>query len=505
MMLKISGTDQRRNNLSFLLFYGKDNFKFGEDRFDPIKSESSYQKKLIKMSWGNWGLSINYRLITSWGNLTLSPYISKAFSSDMQKNWNNTNETGEISSVTSRKPSVLQVGIREIFNFPITHNLDGEVGFHQVWYDYNIGNSLFLYSNSQTKSNVTAPPKHSKNKILSEFAQLHLNINNTIESSIGIRGNWYDSDVRNHWSVEPRFSFKIELPYQSSTSIAFSHLTQYAQQVSSNYIYLPTDAWLPTASYGKPLKSNIVSLCYFKEINHRHSLKAEVWIRDMQNVAEYNSNIFYYTDNLDWHDKIIFGKGIAYGLDLEVWGNYRSLSYRLAYGLMWNRRKFAEINSGEYYPAKYDNRHKIDVNLGWTINERLDLNVQWEYVSGNRATVALYNIATPGSIFHDSPFVNPLDPGDQRQEGIDYYEKPNNIRLPAFHRLNLNLSIRGEINEKLSYRWDIGLYNAYCHMNPFTITKSYVNLTGTDKGNYRKFKTLSLIPTLPSISYTLFF
>ena len=226
----------------------------------------------------------------------------------------------------------------------------------------------------------------------------------------------------------------------------------------------------------------------------------------MNNLAEYVLNTSPETATIPWNDKLTFGRGWAYGFDLELKGNIKSINWNVAYGLMWNWRKFSELNSGKRYPAKFDNRHKIDICIGWKINERLELNGQWEFMTGSRMTLALYNIASPDIAFPEAPFVNPLDPEATRQDGIDYYESRNNIRLPSFHRLNISLSLKGRINNKLTYNWDFGLYNAYCRMNPFTIVKNYINSNWMNGDrDYRQFKTLSLFPILPSISYTLNF
>ena len=70
---------------------------------------------------------------------------------------------------------------------------------------------------------------------------------------------------------------------------------------------------------------------------------------------------------------------------------------------------------------------------------------------------------------------------------------------------NTNLSLTGRLRDKLTYQWDFGLYNAYSRMNPFAIVKNYSNLDWVSDGSYRKFKTLSLLPVIPSVSYTLYF
>ena len=488
-LVKLSATDQHNNDFSLVLFYGKDNFKLGEQRFDPENEYIRYKDYVNKLSWGNWGASLEYRFFTPSFNLRIQPYVSRAFALDIQEDM-----TAEVSNENSKskmeiKPSVLQVGMKEHFSIPIVNWIDLEAGLQQKWSGYDVGD--------QTES---------RNVILSCFGELNWNFKGVFKGSVGMRLNRYISRYRKFWNPEPRFAIKVNLPYESDIKVGYSRVAQYAQQVSSNYIYLPSDAWLPTASCHRPLICDIYSMGYKKKFKGLFSLNAEVWWKNMNNLAEYVLNTSPETATIPWNDKLTFGRGWAYGCDLELKGNIKSINWNVAYGLMWNWRKFSELNSGKRYPAKFDNRHKIDICIGWKINERLELNGQWEFMTGNRMTLALYNIASPDVAFPEAPFVNPLDPEATRQDGIDYYESRNNIRLPAFHRLNISLSLKGRINNKLTYNWDFGLYNAYCRMNPFTIFKNYINSNWMNGDrDYRQFKTLSLFPILPSISYTLNF
>ena len=79
---------------------------------------------------------------------------------------------------------------------------------------------------------------------------------------------------------------------------------------------------------------------------------------------------------------------------------------------------------------------------------------------------------------------------------LDYFTERNNVRLPAYHRLDLGINIyRPKKNGHLGI-WNISVYNAYCQMNPITIHKrSWINYS-------HYFETLSLLPIIPSISYT---
>lgn len=509
LMIKFNATDHKRNDVSFLLFYGNDTFKMGEERFDPKVTVGSgiYLRDINRMSWGNWGMSIDYRLSTPNWTLRVEPYISKAFAKDTQENMDDRGNSDVLTASTEMTPSVLQIGMKETFSFPISKPLDFNVGMQQSWYDYNVGNPKVTYTGVTIDAvSVLSPFKsHSNNGILSAYANLMLDLPEIVQASVGIRGGRYLSNRLRHWNFEPRANVKVNLPYSSSLSLGYSRVAQYAQQVSSNYIYLPSDSWFPTASYSKPLESDIYSLGYYKTIKEDFNVKAELWWKEMQNIAEFKPNISSTTINMPWYDKVTYGKGWAYGVDLETEGKYGPVSWTLAYGLMWNWRKISGINSNRKYPAKFDNRNKVDVNLGWRINDRMELNGNWMYMTGNRLTLALYNIAPPDISFPDAPFINPFDPGGERNDGIDYFQERNNVRIPSFHRLNVNLSVKGHLKGKLTYQWDFGLYNAYWRLNPFTVVKNYVDTEWKGDGSYRKFHSLSLLPILPSVSYTLNF
>ena len=501
LMVKFRATDQGKTELNILGFYGQDRFKLGEDRFDPNAGNDIYKSDRNKMSWGNLGLSVNYRHTADAGTLKLQPYVTRAFASDIQHNIMIDEASQPIAASSKTVPSVLRIGMKESFEFQITHTLKGSVGLQQSWSDYNVGEANPLYNDSSSRASA-----RSRNALLGGYGELSWSIGKMFGGSIGLRANRYLSSDMKHWNIEPRLLMKFILPRECKISLSYARMVQYAQQVSSSYIYLPSDAWLPTASEALPLVSDIFSLGVFKSFSAPYSIKGEVWWKQMRNIADFKPNMsMLIISDSPWYARLVFGRGWAYGLDIEAKGRYKYINWGIAYGLMWNWRKFPDINDGKRFPAKFDNRNKIDVSVGWKINNRLELTGQWEYVTGNRATVALYNIAPPDIAFPDAPFVNPLDPSGQRKDGLDYLGNRNNVRLPSFHRLNLNLSLTGQLSERISYQWDFGLYNAYSRMNPFAIVKNYDNLEWVTDGSYRKFRTLSLLPIIPSVSYTLNF
>lgn len=502
LILKFENIDKLRRNLSVVIFFGKDNFKLGDQYFNAEDKNQIYSLDINRMTWGNFGATVNYRLKTGNGTLNLQPYFSKAFAKDAEENIKDISGNGNLTAITELKPSVFQMGMKESFGIGIGKYLFAEVGMQQTWYDYTIGNPDIKYSGTMTGEQFSRSHNKSRNGLLSAFSELKWDITDKLETRVGLRGNEYLSSNLNHLNLEPRLDLKVFLPHNSSVSAEYSRISQYAQQVSSNYMYLPSDAWLPTASFEKPLVCDIYSLGFTKVITSNIILSTEAWLKEMENIAEYKIDTSA-TTVLPWYEKMTFGKGLAYGLDFEIDGSYKDIFWNVAYGLMWNFRKFHYINNGMKFPAKFDNRHKIDINTSWKINDKLELTAQWEFMTGNRTTVALYNIATPKIPFPDAPFFKIID--SHGRHGIDYFDKRNNVRIPSFHRLNLNLSRKGNLKKGLTYQWDFGLYNAYCHMNAFSIVKNYQNLNNNHTGDYRRFKALSLLPILPSVSYTISF
>lgn len=57
----------------------------------------------------------------------------------------------------------------------------------------------------------------------------------------------------------------------------------------------------------------------------------------------------------------------------------------------------------------------------------------------------------------------PVIPGvEKANEGMMIYEMPNNVSLPAYHRLDLGINFRKTTKRGFERIWNISLYNAYC-------------------------------------------
>ena len=59
----------------------------------------------------------------------------------------------------------------------------------------------------------------------------------------------------------------------------------------------------------------------------------------------------------------------------------------ISYSLAWSDRTFPDKNGGHTFPARFDNRHTVNVLLNCHVSDRMSLNAVWTGHSGNRFTL----------------------------------------------------------------------------------------------------------------------
>ena len=186
-----------------------------------------------------------------------------------------------------------------------------------------------------------------------------------------------------------------------------------------------------------------------------------------------------------WKDNIAVGKGSSHGVEFLYEKEGERLNYKLAYTWSKTDRSFDRVNEGRPFPAKFDRRHILNVQASWTIatDSRHDIGVTglFTYQSGHWETVpdGEYPALLPlGGLF-----------------SLDYYSGGvNNYQMPPYIRLDLGCFFK--FKARHTQILNIGVYNVLNRHNPFTIT--YDNRTGD-------WRQISLLPIMPSVSYSIDF
>lgn len=507
-------------------YYGHDNFKIGQREFEAndensvgvngqpntnsSKGTHFYDENTNKLSWGNWGVLGALDWLIGKGLLTTSLYYSDYSSTYSQKREYQSDTADQSTygfNLRKTDNSIHDIGIKINYTADFSHLYQLHVGTGYVLHDYLPEQLL----NKSTSKNFTLNDDNHCSRIKANEAFIYadntFNFTDAIALNLGLRSTIYNIQNHEFASIEPRTSIKYAISDNYSIKLGYARMTQYVQQISSNYINLPTDLWQPITKQFEPLYSNQYAIGLYGALPYAIYFSAEGWYKQMNNLLEYREGISVLNPQLNRADKLTNGKGWSYGIDLSFTKEVGSFTGTIGYGLMWNWRKFSQLNHGVKFPAKFDNRHKININAAYKLNEKVEFNAGWTYMTGNRLTLSMYNYDIPGSQFPDAPTVGPPGYGNEI-DGIDYYSSRNNVRMPAYHRLDIAININKKLKKGRKAIWNVSLYNAYCHMNAITIQKDNENnvfFTSNKDKWHRAFKTLSFIPTIPSVSYTYIF
>lgn len=503
-------------------YYGNDYLKIGEREFESkgnsfmanpdgsISSDSNdnttryFDENRNRLSWGNWGISLNADFRVGPGFLNTVAYYSRYSSRysqihEYQSDLDDSSSYGY--SFNGTKNSISDIGINTQYmqQFGQLYLLKAGAGY--VHHDYRPEGLVNEYLDKGTyRVDNNDNPSVRSNEVFAYLDNL-FNFGEIASLDVGIRFVDHHIQGKSFPRIEPRASVRVNLTDNYSVKASYARINQFVQQVSSNYINLPTDLWQPVGRGDKPLGSDQFSLGFYGNLPLDMYFSVEGWYKVMRNLVEYREGISSLNPGLAWDEKTTTGKGWAYGVDFSVTREVGRATGTVSYGLMWNKRKFSELNGGKTFPAKFDNRNKININLTYKLNDHIEFNAGWTYMTGNRLTLSLYNYDEPGDKYPDAPTTGIGNSGFgwEQASGLGYYSERNNIRLPAYHRLDLGMSLFKTLKNGARTIWNFSLYNAYCHMNAMTIRKDDYVGAGDPTRSFQKF---SLIPVVPSVSWT---
>ena len=190
-----------------------------------------------------------------------------------------------------------------------------------------------------------------------------------------------------------------------------------------------------------------------------------------------------------WDNFVIEGKGKFYGIEADVRYHNQRLSLDASYTLSWNKRYFKDFYP-EWFYDKFDNRHKFNITGRMKLSDKVEMYAGWVYHTGYRTTVPTQITKMP-----DVPYGN-----YNYSIQVDYnYDQPNNIIMPAYHRLDLGLNIHHTTKAGHERIWNISVYNAYCRLNPL-----YTDIKQKSDGSVY-LHGQGFIPIIPTASYTIKF
>jgi hypothetical protein len=278
--------------------------------------------------------------------------------------------------------------------------------------------------------------------------------------------------------IEPRFSANYMLNDKSSVKLSYNRMVQYLHLLSNSTAGSPTDVWMPSSNILKPTKVDHVSAGFFRNfIGNAVETSVEVYYKNIKNTSDYEDGADIIFNN-HVESQILLGKGRSYGLELYIKKKYGNFSGWISYTISRTENKIADINDFKWYPVKYDKTHDLSAVAILKFGNRVTLSGVWTFATGNAITF-------PSGKY----LVNNIP--------VPYYTERNGYRMPAYHRLDISLSLDGKNRKKLKSGWDFSVFNLYNRHNAYLIS---FRENETVQGSVEAVK-LSLFGIVPSITY----
>jgi hypothetical protein len=276
---------------------------------------------------------------------------------------------------------------------------------------------------------------------------------------IGVDTAERGESIASYFNLEPRFSMKIQTGPNSSVKASYNRMAQYLHLISNTTASNPLDVWTPTTNNIRPQTGNQYAVGYFKNLgpSNDFELSVEAYFRDTQNQIDYIDGADLLINEFLEGD-LLSGRGRAYGLEFLVKKNAGRFTGWASYTLSRTELKVDGINSGNWYPTRFDQMHNLNLTGNYQINERWSLSANFAYISGTPTTF-------PTSRYAIGDYLVPYNAENSR----------NNVRIPSYHRLDLSATLLGKKFKKNGERRKnqdslvFGIYNVYSRRNPFSI------------------------------------
>jgi len=284
--------------------------------------------------------------------------------------------------------------------------------------------------------------------------------------------------VKTYVDVEPRVSAKLTLNESHSLKLGYSRTSQDIHAISGMSMSMPFDRYTMTSNIVRPEQADQVAFGWVGITAHgNYDFSAEAYYKNIRNVYDYRDGKAFYSE-IEIERLILGGKGRAYGVEFCAHKNNGPLTGWISYTLSWSENKIDGINGGSWYTASNDRRHDFTLVGMYHLSPSWELAATWRYNTGQALTAPSAKYDIDGTTFY-------------------YYNERNGYRAPAYHRLDLSATYTKKLR-KATHIWSFGIYNAYCHYNPFTIR--FKNDDKSPTGTI--VEQTSLFGIVPSVSFT---
>jgi hypothetical protein len=249
---------------------------------------------------------------------------------------------------------------------------------------------------------------------------------------------------------EPRVSARWTLTPASSLKASFARTQQFLSLATRTNSITPLDVWEPAGPYLRPQRSDQVAVGYARTTSVAE-LSVESYVRRTANTVDFIDGADLLL-NPRVETLLLQGDGRAYGLELFARRNTGTLTGWIGYTLSRSEQRFplpanasgtlaGGINAGRYYPTLFDRTHNLTIAATRPLVRKWNGGLTFTLTSGMPTSLPVSRYVVDGFVLAE-------------------YGPRNSGRLPAYHRLDLNVTRQFRRSEL-----QFGVLNAYNRFN----------------------------------------
>lgn len=449
-----------------------------------------------KFSWGNTNVSLAWETQPS-SNMTIRVHGIGSYSHSMH-NMSEEDRLLKDNGIRVRNSLYIRNSNTEMYDasmkvdilyLPMTHHhirFGGQVLHH--WFQPQTIQQSFYYGDIDVDTTSVESKCNIESTETNIYAEDEMMLLENLSANVGTSLSVVNVDGKTYHMFDPRLAVKYQITNELSLKMSYTHMSQSIHRISSTFLDMPTDYWVPTTKDIHPTMSHQLAAGVYAKLSRQFTLTLESFYKRTDHLLQYRNWMGLQPSALRWDKDITEGQGTSYGVEFD--GVYKTDKLRAEanYTLGWSMRKFKEIYNGWYYD-QFDNRHRVNIMLRYFPTNKMSFYAAWTIHSGNRMTLPTQYTVMPQM---------PGETENSNECGF-VYEKPNNVTMPTYHRLDLGANFLHIMSKGREGVWNFSIYNAYCHLNAM-----YTSIRTNEDGTFST-RNKGYIPIIPSVSYTLKF
>jgi outer membrane receptor protein involved in Fe transport len=390
-----------------------------------------------------------------------------------------------ISEAYSQSYSLEHTESKLIFNYLLSNKHKLNFGIGGILYNLDRGEIKPAGEQSQRKYSYLGVEKALENTI---FAEDTYTLSDKIKITGGIRYSFYNKfgpdtiniyadgvekrvdniidqeiigkgdKVINYSKPEFRFLFDYKTSPFGSLKLAYNEMSQNIFLLSNSFSITPTDQWKLADYYIKPGFSRLASLGYSQFlVSMGITASIEGYYKKEDNVLEFKDGAdFIKTKEVE--TMTLQGQQDAYGIEFMVskdegrLNGWLSYTFSRSFVRVNGENRWDKINKGEAYASNYDKPNVLNIVANYNLNRRFTVSATVAYSTGRPVTLPQAKYYIEGT-----PYVE--------------YSARNEYRIPDYFRLDLALTIEGNLKKKKLFHsyWMMSVYNLTGRNNPYNI------------------------------------